>query len=186
MLNELPPHVVNLINLHTLSRFFVSKGNDGSQIKELTNLLNLQGGLAIFGLENVSDPRDAIFVNLKERPNIKKLVMVWSEDFGNSRDGSTEIEVLKWLQPHQSLKKLLIGFYGGLIFPRWIGDPCFSKMVEVVLYNCKNCLSLPALGGLPFLKELKIKGMNEVKSIGDEFYGETDRFSVFRISRSWV
>ena len=99
--------------------------------------------------------------------------MVWSEKYGNSRNESTEIEVLKWLQPHQSLKKLDIRFYGGSKFPNWIGDPSFSKMVYLDLINCKNCTSLPALGGLPFLKNLVIEGMNEVKSIGDEFYRET-------------
>ena len=81
MLEEMPPQVGNLINLRTLSRFFLSKGN-GSQIKELKNLLNLLGELAILGLENVLDPRDVVYVNLKERPNIEDLIMVWSEDSG--------------------------------------------------------------------------------------------------------
>ena len=114
-----------------------------------------------------------VCVNLKERPNIGDLTMVWSEDSGNSRNESTEIEVLKWLQPHQSLKKLEIAFYGGSKFPHWIGDPSFSKMVCLELTNCKNCTSLPALGGLPFLRDLVIEGMNQVKSIGDGFYGDT-------------
>ncbi|KAL6340027.1 hypothetical protein AAG906_038862 [Vitis piasezkii] len=172
MLEEMPPQVGSLVNLQTLSKFFLSKDN-GSRIKELKNLLNLRGELAILGLENVSDPRDAMYVNLKEIPNIEDLIMVWSEDSGNSRNESTEIEVLKWLQPHQSLKKLEIAFYGGSKFPHWIGDPSFSKMVCLELTNCKNCTSLPALGGLPFLKDLVIKGMNQVKSIGDGFYGDT-------------
>lgn len=97
------------------------------------------------------DPRDAIFVNLKERPNIEDLMMARGEGFGNSRNESTETEVLKLLQPHQSLKFLVIKFYGGSIFPHWIGDPSFSKMVCLELTNCKNCTSLPTLGGLPYL-----------------------------------
>uniref|UniRef100_F6I7E3 Uncharacterized protein n=1 Tax=Vitis vinifera TaxID=29760 RepID=F6I7E3_VITVI len=172
MLEEMPPQVGSLVNLQTLSKFFLSKDN-GPRIKELKNLLNLRGELAILGLENVSDPRDAMYVNLKEIPNIEDLIMVWSEDSGNSRNESTEIEVLKWLQPHQSLKKLEIAFYGGSKFPHWIGDPSFSKMVCLELTNCKNCTSLPALGGLPFLRDLVIEGMNQVKSIGDGFYGDT-------------
>ncbi|KAJ9697432.1 hypothetical protein PVL29_009311 [Vitis rotundifolia] len=157
MFEEMPPQVGNLVNLQTLSKFFLSKGN-GSQINELKNLLNLGGELAILGLENVSDPRDAMYVNLKERANIEDLTM---------------IEVLKWLQPHQSLKKLKIAFYGGSKLHHWIGDPSFSKMVYLELTNCKNCTSLPTLGGLPFLKDLVIEGMNQVKSIGDGFYGDT-------------
>ena len=46
-------------------------------------------------------------------------------------------------------------------------------MVYLELTNCKNCTSLPTLGGLPFLKYLVIEGMNQVKSIGDGFYGDT-------------
>ena len=55
MLEEMPYQVDNLINLQTLSKFFLSKGN-GSRIKELKNLLNLRGELAISGLDNVVDP----------------------------------------------------------------------------------------------------------------------------------
>ncbi|KAJ9697434.1 hypothetical protein PVL29_009313 [Vitis rotundifolia] len=171
MLEEMPPQVGNLINLQTLSRFSLRKGN-GSRIKEMKNLPNLRGELTMSGLENVLDPRDAMYVNLKERPNIEDLIMVWSEDSGNSRNESIEIVVLTWLQPHQSLKNLHIAFYGGSKFPNWVGDPSFSKMVCLKLTNCKNCTSLPALGGLPFLKDLVIIGMNQVKSIGDGFYGD--------------
>ena len=39
MLKKMPPQVGKLINLQTLNRFFLSKGN-GSRIKELKNLLN--------------------------------------------------------------------------------------------------------------------------------------------------
>ncbi|WJZ91307.1 hypothetical protein VitviT2T_010392 [Vitis vinifera] len=172
MLKKMPPKVGKLINLQTLNKYFLSKGN-GSQKKELKNLLNLRGELSISGLENILDLRDARYVNLKEGRNIEDLIMVWSEKFGNSRNERTKIEVLKCLQPHQSLKKLDIRFYGGSKFPNWIGDTSFSKMVYLDLINCKNCTSLPALGGLPFLKNLVIEGMNEVKLIGDEFYGET-------------
>ena len=126
MLEEMPYQVDNLINLQTLSKFFLSKGN-GSQIKELKNLLNLRGELAISGLDDVVDPRDVAYINLKERPNVEDLVMVWSDNFGNKRNESKEIEVLNCLQPHQSLKTLII------IFPGWMGDPSYSKVVHLQL-----------------------------------------------------
>ena len=93
MLKKMSPQVGKLINLQTLNRFFLSKGN-GLRIKELKNLLNLRGELSISGLENILDPRDARYVNLKEGWNIEDLIMVWSEKFGNSRNERTEIEVL--------------------------------------------------------------------------------------------
>ncbi|RVW88676.1 putative disease resistance RPP13-like protein 1 [Vitis vinifera] len=171
LLEEMPPQISKLINLQTLSKFILSEGN-GSQIIELKNLLNLRGELAIFGLDNIVDKIDVRYVNLKERPSIEEIMMVWSKDFGNSRNESDEKEVLKLLEPHESLKKLTIAFYGGTIFPRWIGDSSFSKMVILRLKGCKKCTSLPALGRLSSLKILEIEGMNEIKSIGNEFYGE--------------
>ncbi|KAJ9697501.1 hypothetical protein PVL29_009360 [Vitis rotundifolia] len=160
MLEEMPPQISKLINLQTLSKFILSEGN-GSQIKELKNLLNLRGELAILGLDNIVDTRDVRYIKMR-----------WSKDFGNSRNESDEEEVLKLLEPHESLKKLGIDFYGGTIFPRWIGDPSFSKMVILRLTGCKKCRVLPPLGRLCLLKDLEIEGMNEIKSIGNEFYGE--------------
>ena len=190
MLEEMPPQIGNMINLQTLSKFFLSKGN-GSRIKELKNLLSLQGELSICGLDNVVDPRDAMHINLKERANIDDLAMVWSSHFHNSRNESSEEEVLKWLQPHQNLKSLAILFYSGSIFPSWIGDPSFSTMVRLGLDYCKKCTSLPALGRLPLLQVLAIRGMNEIKSIGNEFYGEIAKpfpsleFLKFQDMREW-
>ena len=171
MLVEMPPQIGNMINLHTLSKFFLSEGS-GARIKELKDLLNLQGQLAIAGLDNVADPRDAMHINLKERADIEDIAMVWSSEFGISRNERSEAEVLKWLQPHQSLKSLFIIFYSGSIFPSWIGDPSFSRMVRLGLDCCTNCTSLPALGRLSLLRILAIRGMNAIQSIGREFYGE--------------
>lgn len=47
-------------------------------------------------------------------------------------------------------------------------------MTLVVLENCKNCRFLPALGQLPSLKKLSIKGMSGVESVGPEFYGKAE------------
>lgn len=98
--------------------------------------------------------------------------MEWSEDSDDLRNESNELEVFKLLQPHESLRKLVIGCYNGPMFPSWIGDPSFSKMVHLSLKKCKNCSWLPPLGRLLFLKELDIEGMDEIESVGDEFYGE--------------
>ncbi|KAH0746972.1 hypothetical protein KY285_008629 [Solanum tuberosum] len=37
--------------------------------------------------------------------------------------------------------------------------------------NCKDCYSLPALGELPFLKFLSIRGMHGITEVTEEFYG---------------
>ena len=81
------------------------------------------------------------------------------------------MDVLNSLQPHLNLKKLSIMEYGGLKLPCWIGDSSFCKMVDVTLINCRKCISLPCLGQLPLLKNLRIEGMEEVKKVGVEFLG---------------
>ncbi|KAL6327665.1 hypothetical protein AAG906_022228 [Vitis piasezkii] len=164
------PQMGNLTNLQTLSDFIVGKGSR-SGVKELKNLLGLQGKLSISGLHNVVDIQDARSVNLQKKQNIKELTLKWSSDFGESRNKMNETLVLEWLQPHRNLEKLTIAFYGGPNFPSWIKNPSFPLMTHLVLKNCKICTSLPALGQLSLLKNLHIEGMSEVRTIDEEFYG---------------
>ncbi|GKV12640.1 hypothetical protein SLEP1_g23762 [Rubroshorea leprosula] len=60
------------------------------------------------------------------------------------------------------------------------GDPSFTNIVHMSLNNCSKSMSLPSLGRLPLLKKLFIRGMNGVKKVGLEFYGDglpsTERF----------
>ncbi|CBI40166.3 unnamed protein product, partial [Vitis vinifera] len=111
-------------------------------------------------------------IQLKEMPS--RLTMEWSSDFEDSRNERNELEVFKLLQPHESLKKLVVACYGGLTFPNWLGDHSFTKMEHLSLKSCKKLARLPPLGRLPLLKELHIEGMNEITCIGDEFYGEIE------------
>lgn len=83
-----------------------------------------------------------------------------------------DINVLDRLRPHGNLKELSINFYGGTNFPSWVGDPSFSSMVDLRLENCEKCTCLPALGALPSLKELTIKGLRKLITIGSEIYGD--------------
>ncbi|KAL6327447.1 hypothetical protein AAG906_019760 [Vitis piasezkii] len=149
-LKEMPSRVGDLINLQTLSKFIVGK-RKRSGINELKNLLNLRGELFISGLHNIVNIRDVKEVNLKERHNIEELTMEWSSDFEDSRNERNELEVFKLLQPHESLKSLLL---------------------RVTSQKLQKLARLPPLGRLPLLKELHIEGMDEITCIGDEFYGE--------------
>ncbi|GFS29659.1 hypothetical protein Acr_00g0007660 [Actinidia rufa] len=45
-------------------------------------------------------------------------------------------------------------------------------MVSMSLRDCKNCSSLPPLGLLRSLKKLFLEGINDVKRVGNEFYGQ--------------
>ena len=170
-LHEMSFQVGNLTNLQTLSRFIVSKSG-GLGIGELKNLSDLQGVLSISKLHEIAKIEDASDANLKNKQKLEELKLEWNDEFWDSRNDADELQVLESLRPHENLERLTVVFYGGSKFPCWIGDPSFSKMVNLTLTDCKKCTSLPTLGGLPLLKVLHIKGMGKVESTGDEFYGE--------------
>ncbi|KAL6327664.1 hypothetical protein AAG906_022227 [Vitis piasezkii] len=169
-LQEMPSQIGNLTNLQTLSKFIVGEGN-GSGIRELKNLFDLRGELSIFGLHDVMDIQDVRDANLESKHGIEELIMTWSDDFGASRNEMHERHVLEQLRPHRNLKKLTIASYGGSEFPSWMKDPSFPIMTHLILKDCKRCTSLPALGQLSSLKVLHIKGLSEVRTINEEFYG---------------
>lgn len=167
---EMPPHIGNLTNLHCLPKFIVAKGH-GVSIMELMNLCHLHGELRITGLHNVANVRDSELVNLKEKQNIDALTLEWIGNSHGVRGLRDELQVLHSLMPHQNLHKLSIKFYGGTVFPLWVGDPKFINLMHLELCNCPNITSLPAVGQLPLLQKLSIAGMDRVKEVGIEFYG---------------
>ena len=171
-LEVMPPQMGKLKSLQTLSKFIVGKSKELG-IKELGDLLHLRGKLSILDLQNVVDIQDARDANLKDKHHLEELLMEWSSNmFDDSQNETIELNVLHFLQPNTNLKKLTIQSYGGLTFPYWIGDPSFSKMVCLELNYCRKCTLLPSLGRLSSLKKLCVKGMQGVKSVGIEFYGE--------------
>ncbi|XP_056175000.1 putative disease resistance protein At3g14460 isoform X2 [Syzygium oleosum] len=166
-LKEMPLSIGNLKNLIILSKFVVAL-EKGSQLKELKNLPHLQGGLIVSELQKVKEVRDA---NLLGKEDLSNLILLWDEDFGNLRNDEREEQVLRALRPHTNLENLTISYYGGGLFPSWLGDPSYSKIVSLCLRGCPNVKSLPSLGQLPSLRELSLEGLNAVSVIGSEFYG---------------
>ncbi|XP_040368874.1 putative disease resistance RPP13-like protein 1 [Rosa chinensis] len=165
-LEEMPVKLGRLTNLQTLSTFVLGKGSK-SGISEIGPLLCLQGTLCLSRLENVSDVDDARRADLTGKEGIDSLQLEWRES------GERESDVFEMLKPHRKLKVLTVKGYGGLTFSTWTGHPSFSYMTHVKLEHCKNCRFLPPLGQLSSLKELCIKGMSTVESVGLEFYGES-------------
>ncbi|GKV12650.1 hypothetical protein SLEP1_g23773 [Rubroshorea leprosula] len=175
---EMPLQIGNLKNLQVLSKLSVGKDNRFG-IRELKDLKHLKGELSITGLENVVNVRDARDANLMDKRGIDGLCLKWSE-FLDHQNEEGEMRVLPTLQPNKNLKDLTISFYGGKRFPSWLGDPSFKNIVHMKLNDCSKSVSLPSLGRLPSLKKLFIQGMNGVKKVGLEFYGDdlpaTERF----------
>ncbi|XVF22903.1 hypothetical protein REPUB_Repub12eG0210800 [Reevesia pubescens] len=168
-LQEMPVQIGSLKNLQILSKFIVGKGI-GSAVSELSGLLHLRGELSVVGLENIADIQDASNANLKDKHGLTAVELQWSHD---SQNGEAEMHVLDRLLPHKNLEKLRILFYGGQIFPSWLGDPSLTNIVSLELCNCRKIISLPSLGRLPSLRMLSIIRMDRVQEVGLKFYGHS-------------
>ncbi|XP_050379749.1 putative disease resistance RPP13-like protein 1 [Argentina anserina] len=88
-----------------------------------------------------------------------------------SRNERVEMVVLEMLQPHKSIKGITVKDYEGTRFPSWIASPLFSNIILLKVTDCRKCSEIPALGQLPSLKYLILEGMDGLKRIGAEFYG---------------
>ncbi|KAL5844587.1 hypothetical protein ACOSQ4_010545 [Xanthoceras sorbifolium] len=171
---KMPALIGKLVFLRTLSMFIV--GNEVDKSLNQLRSLNLGGELHIKNLENVRNVREALEADLIGKQNLQSLSLFWGDDRNglnmNSANGDAHMEVLICLRPHKYLKKLSINGYQGTRFPQWIGAAKIPNITELTLINCRRCEYLPTLGELPFLKLLYLQGMDAVKNIGPEFYGE--------------
>ncbi|XP_049379496.1 putative disease resistance RPP13-like protein 1 [Solanum stenotomum] len=165
---KMPLHLSKLKSLLVLVgvKFLVG----GWRMEDLGEVHNLYGSLSVVELQNVVDSREAVKAKMREKNHVDKLLLEWSES--SSADNSqTERDILDELRPHKNIKELQIIGYRGTKFPNWLADPLFLKLVKLSIDNCKNCFSLPALGQLPCLKILLIRGMHGITEVTEEFYG---------------
>ncbi|KAK2639455.1 hypothetical protein Ddye_027250 [Dipteronia dyeriana] len=166
---EMPVGLKELKSLQKLSDFILGK-NTGSTLKDLKSLEFLRGELCISRLNNVIDC-DLGDLVLRDKMELKDLLLVWQSKFGDSCNEVGDENILDMLRPRHNLQKLTIKCYGGKRFPPWVGDPSFSKMTVLNLERCDNCTSLPSFGRLSSLKDLTIKGMKKLKILDYEISG---------------
>ncbi|KAI5563650.1 hypothetical protein BDE02_14G005200 [Populus trichocarpa] len=162
-----PDEVRLLTRLQTLPLFAVGPDH---MVEELGCLNELRGELQISKLEQVRDREEAEKAKLLEK-RMNKLVFEWSDDEGNSNVDNEY--VLEGLQPHLDIRSLTIEGYGGEYFPSWMSTLQLNNMTGLRLNGCSMLRQLPTLGCLPRLKILKIRGMPNVKCIGNEFYSSS-------------
>ncbi|XP_030966986.1 putative disease resistance protein RGA3 [Quercus lobata] len=148
-----PKGIGKLIGLRTLSVFNIGDENDreGCKLGELKNLNQLRGTLTIYGLENVVNVDEAHNAQLKGKIYLRGLELKFEKPTFYGREERMENDVKLWtaLEMPPNLQRLTIWDYqGNTIFPN--------------------------LGQLPFLEELVIKGLDNVKKVGDEFLGIGD------------
>ncbi|XP_023521028.1 putative disease resistance protein RGA3 [Cucurbita pepo subsp. pepo] len=153
-----------MTQLQTLSGFLVGC-DDGCKIEELGHLKDLKGKFSLLHLEQIKSKTEAMAANLVDKEKISDLYFEWS--FEREDCGENDLNVLEGLQPHKSLQALRIHNFGGELLPNGI---FVENLVELTLYGCKRCETLPMIGQLPKLEVLEIRELNGIKSIGDEFY----------------
>ncbi|KAL2491612.1 putative disease resistance RPP13-like protein 1 [Abeliophyllum distichum] len=169
-LREMSEGIARLTSLQTLSKLIVSKSS-GLKINDLRDFSLLKGEISIEELQHVVNVQEATDARLTNKPSLNKIRLKWSSSFDDSRNEILELDVLDALKPHENLSSLQIISYGGAKFPSWIGDSSFSMLTTISFNFCKKCSTLPTLGKLPLLKDLSVEGMDHVKAIGTEFYG---------------
>ncbi|KAL2337207.1 hypothetical protein Fmac_011653 [Flemingia macrophylla] len=168
-LSEIPLQMGNLTNLQTLTGYVLGS-EGGSGIEELKNFPFLKGKISISNLQNIIDPQEAIKENLLRNMQLDRLMLSWS---ANADDSKNVRNILHWLEPPKTLKKLTIRNFGSTSFPPWLGDFQFLKLASICLYDCVNCVLLPTLGQLPSLKALSLVGFSSVIYVDEVFYNKS-------------
>ncbi|KAL2476828.1 putative disease resistance protein RGA3 [Forsythia ovata] len=183
-LTQMPAGIGKLVHLQTLPIYIVGK-RTWESIAELHSL-NLRGELHIKCMENIRDAKEAKKANMREKKHLQMLRLQWgnskkSKDLTPTKMASSDSsssslpeesikdveDILECLEPHANLKNLHIEGYPGIVFPRWD----LPNLVTIELINCRNCISLPKLGQLPFLERLYLQGMDGITTIDVGFYG---------------
>ncbi|XP_035541052.1 disease resistance protein RGA2-like isoform X2 [Juglans regia] len=165
-LTYMPRGLGELKNLQTLSEFVVhsdSASKYSCQLSELNKLNSLRGKLEIRGLRSREEDvaLDYKGANLKEKKHLQVLALSWSGENVNTDDEMA----LEGFEPHPNLKKLRICFYGGVRVPMWLLS--LTNLVDLELCFCRKLKYLPPLSGLPFLKSIELRGLEEIEYVSD-------------------
>ncbi|XP_050261366.1 putative disease resistance protein RGA3 isoform X5 [Quercus robur] len=163
-LTHMPCELGQLTSLQTLTLFVVSKGPVGSSkhcggLAELNKLNDLRGKLEIKNLAWVKDASSEFkAANLKEKQHLSELELIWNLEGDYAVDTCDDENSMDGLQPHQSLKSLIMYGYMGVRVSSWLSF--LTNLVDLYISDCKKCQYLPPLYQLPTLRVLQILDMD--------------------------
>ncbi|XP_021820764.1 putative disease resistance protein RGA3 [Prunus avium] len=177
-LARIPHGLGDLACLRTLSRFVLSKNNsmlrDSAGLSELGKLKNLRGELEIRNLRCEQDMVLELNYDgavLKEKQHLYSLTLHWMRVERVNSDAIEEesdviIKSMEALQPHSSLKQLVVEGFPGERLASWFHS--LTNIVNLRLYYCDRCQHLPPLDDLPFLKRLMLFCLWNLEYISSE------------------
>ncbi|KAL3739989.1 hypothetical protein ACJRO7_021296 [Eucalyptus globulus] len=147
-LSQMPHGLGQLTLLHTLTDFLLpgnySCPKNCCGLGELNKLSSLRGSLRIEVKGEIEDAvAESNATNLKEKDSLVSLVLVFAG------------------KQNLNLRSLEIKGYGGTRFPSWMSH--MPKLVNLRLFHCAGCKSLPPLGELTSLKRSEIGDLPIVK-----------------------
>ncbi|VVA34419.1 PREDICTED: putative disease resistance [Prunus dulcis] len=168
----IPRGLGELTHICTLNTFVLSENKsmlrDSAGLNELEKLKDLRGELKIKNLrceqDMVSELNDDCAV-LKEKRHLYSLALYWMHIERENNDAE-ERDVMEALQPHSSLKELVVNGYPGARFASWFHS--LTNIVNLTLSDCDRCQHLPPLDHLPFLKSLDLNELRNLEHISAE------------------
>ncbi|XP_021281966.1 disease resistance protein RGA2-like [Herrania umbratica] len=163
-LRMLPSKMGNLTTLKNLSAFLASD-TSGHGIKELKDVAYLTS-LHMLKLGKAVDEADS---KLNEKGSLQKQVLEWSGRAFNEQDKVEAARGLKDLKRYPNLEELAIRHFVGSNFPSWMTDGLLQNLVTLSLNHCTKC-KIISLVQLPCLRELYIKGMQELEDWQEDQY----------------
>uniref|UniRef100_A0ACD5ZG54 Uncharacterized protein n=3 Tax=Avena sativa TaxID=4498 RepID=A0ACD5ZG54_AVESA len=164
------PEVGRMKCLQELKKFIVKKENAGFELRELGKLRELGGALSICNLETVSSKGEACEAKLKNKRNLKELMLVWGAEHQNVDD-----DVLDGLHPHYNLRVLGIINPGTAPCPSWLCGDISTKRLKSLHLEGVCWVSLPPFEHLPHLTKLTLKNVVGMRKFGPGFGGLTER-----------
>ncbi|CAL5070130.1 unnamed protein product [Urochloa decumbens] len=134
-----------------LRRFKAKKENNGFELKQLAQLLELEV-LGIYNLEKVKVKEEADAIKLIQKHHLQDLILEWDIDRSN-KDPVGEENILESLRPHSNLYKLSITGHAGDSCPSWLGMNLLVKTLESLQLTNVSWKKFPPLGELWFVDE---------------------------------
>ncbi|OEL35870.1 hypothetical protein BAE44_0003111, partial [Dichanthelium oligosanthes] len=168
-----------LTSLQELHCFDVVE-KDGQRLGELGNLMNLFE-LSLRNLQNVSNSKEAMEINLKGKPHMEFLSLSWNMHVKDPVNQDNQI--IDNLEPNKEVQRLHIHGYNGVNLPFWIENQSLDHLVSLHLEYCMNWKSLPSLQETNSLRHLKLEGLFQLEYIGTAL---EQQFETKKIEDTWL